>query len=363
MSTESRFRRAVGVLEALATPHGVDRYVELISPAWSLAEVRGRVTAAVRGTTDSVTLTIRPNRNWTGFRAGQYVQATVEIDGVRHTRCYSMASSAHRADGQFELTVKAHPHGKVSQHLVAEARPGMVLGLSPAQGEFTLADERPQRILLISGGSGITPVMSMLRTLADEGHRGPVTFLHYALTAETMIYRDELTELAAAHPNVTAVRVFTEAPGTGDLDGFFSAAQLAAAEPHWADAETYVCGPAPLMDGVRAHYEAAGVADRLHHEAFTLLQFVAEAGAAEGAIRFGRSGIDVASDGTTLLEHAEAAGLDPESGCRMGICHTCVRQLTCGTVRNVVSGELTSDAGTDVQLCVNVAVGDVEIDL
>jgi ferredoxin-NADP reductase len=365
LSRRQRFlRRTVEVVDAVVAPHGVDRYLELALPTWSSTEVRARVVAAERTTPSTVTLTLRPNANWTGFRAGQHTQVSVEIDGVRHTRCYSLAGSAHRADGLIELTVKAHPGGTVSRHLVDRAEPGMVVGLSPAQGDFVLPDARPDRLLLMSGGSGITPVMSMLRTLCDEGHDGRITFVHYALTAEDHAYRAELDALATSHPNVRLVRIYTDEPGTGDLDGFFSAAQIDAIDPDWRDAEVYVCGPAPLMDGVREHYAAAGRAERYHDEAFTLATVVAES--TGGRVTFAASGTTVVDDGRPILLQAEDAGLAPESGCRMGICHTCTRQLTCGTVRDVVTGELTESAGTKaipVRICVSAPVGDVAVDL
>ena len=167
-------RRLLGspLLEALAAPHGVDRYLELIRPSWSLHATRAEVVDVRRQTSDSVTLTLRPNENWQGFSTGQFVRLTVEIDGVRHTRCYSPACSEHAAGGALELTVSTHPEGKVSRYLRDHARPGMVVGLTPADGDFVLPDARPEHLLLISGGSGITPVMSMLRTLCDEGLPG-----------------------------------------------------------------------------------------------------------------------------------------------------------------------------------------------
>ena len=164
-------------------------------------------------------------------------------------------------------------------------------------------------MLLISGGSGVTPVMSMLRTLCDEGHGGPITFVHYALTAADHVYRDEVAALAAAHANVRVVRIYTDAPGTGDLDGFFTADQLAAAEPSWADAEAFVCGPAPLMNAVRAHYADAGLAARHHDEAFTLDQVIAES--TGGTVTFCGAGTTTTDDGRALLEQAEDAGLTP----------------------------------------------------
>ena len=358
-------QRAVRRLDAFATPHGIDRYVELVAPTWSSTEIRGRITQVAHPTADAVTLTIRPNSNWSGFTPGQHTQLSVEIDGVRHTRCYSMASSALE-QGSFELTVKAHPGGTVSRHLKDHAAVGMVVGLSPATGDFTLPGAPPAHLLLMSGGSGITPVMAMLRTLCAQGHTGTVTFVHYALTEGDMIYRDELAALDAAHPNLRLVRIFTDAPGAGDLDGFLTLEQLDAIDLHWRAAETYLCGPGPLMDGARRLYAAAGCEERLHMEAFTLTHVLAEAGDTGGTLRFGTSATEVADDGRPILLQAETAGLTPASGCRMGICHTCTRSLTCGTVRNVVDGSLTTapaETGVDIRVCISAPVGDVEIDL
>jgi len=356
-------RQALRVFNAAATPYGVDRYVELVRPSWSSTEVRAKVVHVARTTPRSVTLTLRPNGNWSGFRAGQHTQLSVEIDGVRQTRCYSMANDATSGTGLIELTITAHPEGRVSRHLQLAARKGQTVGLTTAQGTFTLPSSEPAHLLLISGGSGITPVMSMLRTRCALGWRTPVTFLHYALAAGDMLYREELEEIAATAPNVRLVRVFTDQPGTGDMDGFLTRAHLDAATPEWTSAEAFVCGPAPLMEAARTLFAQARRSEHLRTEAFTLTQFTAEAGTVDGTVRFGASERAVASDGTPLLLQAEAAGLTPLTGCRMGICHTCTRRLCAGVVRDAVTGELTNGPDVNIRICVSVPVGDVEIDL
>jgi stearoyl-CoA 9-desaturase NADPH oxidoreductase len=357
------FRRAVQVFDVAATPYGVDRYVELVRPSWSSTEVRAKVMRVARSTPRSVTLTLRPNGNWTGFAAGQHTQLSVEIDGVQHTRCYSMTNDATSRHGLIELTITAHPEGRVSQHLRQTVRRGQTIRLTTAQGAFTLPATEPDQLLLISGGSGITPVMSMLRTRCALGWQKPVTFVHYALTESDMLYRHELEELARTAPNVTLMRVFTDEPGTGDLDGFLSSQHLDAAAPRWADAEAFVCGPTPLMGSARALFEAKGRGGHLHTEAFTLAQITAEAGSVDGTVRFGASEMGRPSDGRPLLLQAEAAGLTPLSGCRMGICHTCTRRLCSGVVRDAVTGTLTNGPDVNIRICVSVPVGDVEIDL
>lgn len=358
-------RRALGsrLAATLSFPHGVDRYVEPFAPTWSLNEVRAEVVAARRLTADSVTLSLRPNANWRGFVPGQYVRLTVEIDGVRRTRCYSPAHSAHARDGLIELTAKAHANGFVSRYLRDQLRPGAIVTLSQAEGQFALPAWRPERVLLISGGSGITPVMSMLRTLCDEGYQGRISFLHYSNKAADLIYADELAQLAARHANVQLLRAFAEPGQGGELEGLFSREQLAQAVPDYAQAQTFLCGPPAMMKAVQAVYAAEGLGARLHLEHFTAAAPVAADAAAEGEVRFARSERLAANSGATLLDQAEAAGLKPESGCRMGICHACTCRKTSGTVRDTRTGALSDTGEEDIQLCVSVPVGTVTLDL
>ncbi len=356
-----RVRRLASLAEALLTPHGMDRYLELVNPMLVRGESRGEVVDVRRRTADTVTLTVRPSRAWRGFTAGQYVRVSVDIDGIRRTRCYSPACSQHRADGLFELTVKADPRGLVSRHLHRNIARGTVLGLSQPDGAFTMPARRPDRVVLISGGSGITPVLSMLRTLVDEGHAGDVTFLHYANDAEDVLYREELAELALRHPGLRVVLAYTTTDRGADLHGFFSAEHLAEAAPWFAEAQTYLCGPKPLMDSVRELFDARDLSERLHTEEFTPPTLTFDAADATGQIRFARSGTEFANTGKPLLEQAEDAGLHPEHGCRMGICFSCTKVKTSGRVRNAKSGVVSGEENEEIQLCVSVPVGDVEI--
>ncbi|WP_345342604.1 ferredoxin reductase [Rhodococcus olei] len=343
----------------MATPHPLDRYLELVDPMTTVRDLRARVVAVRRATADTVTITLRPTRQWRGFRAGQFVQVGVVVDGVRHTRCYSPAGADRDTD--IELTVKAHAHGLVSGHLRERVEVGTVVTLSQAAGTFTLPTPRPPRVLLISGGSGITPVMSMLRTLVAEGYRGDVTFLHYANRAEGVPYLAELRACAAGNANVNIVLAYTDSGG-GDLRGRFGAEHLDVAAPWWREAETYLCGPASLMRSVREQYDRHAPGDRLHVEEFAPVVASPDPGAA-GATTFRASGVTAENTGVSLLEQAEAAGLTPEYGCRMGICFSCTTVRASGCTRNLRTGELDSDPDTPIQLCVSAAVGDVTLSL
>jgi ferredoxin-NADP reductase len=355
-------RRVLGsnLVDLLTGPHGVDRYTELLKPAWTINEARAELVACERRTPRSVTLTLRPNRAFPGLRAGQHVNLSIEVDGRRLTRCYSPAGSEHARDGLLELTVGLHEGGVVSTWLREHARPGLVVGLDGAGGEFTLPDERPERIVFVSGGSGITPVLAMLRTLCDEGDRGEIAFLHYARSAAEACYRDELADLARRHENVRVLHGFTRAPAGGDLHGRFAAEHLHAAMPGGhREAALFVCGPPALVDAVTA---VAGEA-RVRSESFVPPVFAVPADPCGGRVAFAASGVETVDDGRSLLEQAESAGLSPEHGCRMGICHSCTSRKTRGAVRNLITGAVSTADEEDVQICVSAPLGDVELAL
>lgn len=356
--TGSGFRdRLLGLLTG---PHGVDRYTELVDPMWT-SEDRATVVRVSRSKPRSVTLWLRPNhpRVPTGrsaatggetqsFRAGQFLTVTVEIDGRRHSRCYSPAN----AEGVdlIELTVARHDGGVVSEYLHRAARPGLTVGLSAPAGDFVLPRPRPRRLLLIAGGSGITPVMSMVRTLAEEWYDGEIAVLHYVRALDHACYREHLI----AMPDV-AVLYCTTRDSDGDLTGHVDETHLTAA---MADPDAvYVCGPPALVDAVRAVHPTAVA------ESFAPAALAVPDSSGSGRVTFSGSGIDVADDGRPLLDQAEAAGLNPQSGCRMGICHTCTRRKVSGMVRNLSTGAISTADGDAVQICVSAPVGDVDIDL
>jgi ferredoxin-NADP reductase len=339
------------LVDLLTGPHGVDRYTEIVEPTWTLGDARAKVVAVRRQTPRSVTLTLEPNAAFAAgpaLRAGQHVNLTVEVDGRRQTRSYSPANA--EGDRLLELTIGVHDGGRVSQHLFRNARPGMVVGLDGVGGDFTLPTERPRSVLFVSGGSGITPVLSMLRTMRDEGSDRDITFIHYARTPEEACYREEL----ASMPGVRVLHGYSRSAQAGELTGYFGAEHLAdITEP---DA-VFVCGPPALVEAVREHFADASF------ESFVPPVFAVPAEASGGTVVFADSGVDVTDDGRSLLEQAEAAGLSPKSGCRMGICHTCTRRKSSGAVKNLITGAVSTADEEDVQICVSVPVGDVELSL
>ena len=348
--------RAVG---ALTSPQGVDRYLERVNPMWAAHEVRARVVAVhrevdVAGHPPVATLTLQPTSTWQGHRAGQHVQLGVEVDGARRTtRVFTISSPDSRRGDRFTITLRANPDGVVSRYLAERAQPGTMVHLSQAQGEFVLPDRVPEHVVFISGGSGITPVMSMLRSLQRRSHRGRVTFVHYAQSPEHQIFAAELDEIRRSGHGIDLHLLH---PELGDPN--LSPAHLGRLVPGYRDVPTWACGPAPLIEAVRAAYDGS---DALRVEYF---QPPRTSGASpRGDVVFARSGLEAPSSGAPLLEQAEALGLTPDFGCRMGICFTCTSRKSQGTVRNVLTGEESSLPDEDIRICVSAPVGDCVMEL
>jgi ferredoxin-NADP reductase len=346
--------------DMFAYPLRHSHYLELVNPLWTSHALMARVVAVREETADSRTLTLRPGAGWRSHRPGQFVRLGVPIGGQRHTRTYSISSAPDREDGCITVTVKAVADGRVSQRLVRQVRVGEYLPLGEPQGDFVLPESMPVHPLFITGGSGITPVMSMLRNYVQEYEVVPdAVHMHYAPRAKDVIFGAELEQLAATQRHYQLQRYYTR-----DGGAHFSAGQLEAACPDWREREVWACGPASLLAAVEAHWRAAGLSHLLHVERFHAPLADATAEAKAGRVNFAGSATEAQSDGvTSLLLIAENAGLNPKHGCRMGICHGCDTKLVSGCVRDLRNGALIAEPGDTVQVCVCSAVGDVELAL
>ncbi|CAI7980090.1 NADPH oxidoreductase [Frankia sp. Hr75.2] len=345
---------------SLTTPLLPDDYLGLIDPLWSRRGLRGRVEAVRREAAGVATLVIRPGAGWNEHRAGQYVRIGVNVDGVWHWRPYSVSSAPRDPGGVISITVKALPDGKLSGRLVEGVPPGAIVRLEKPRGCFVLPQVLPPRLLFVTAGSGITPVMSMLRGLAQGGEMPDAVVVHSAPTRDDVIFGTELRELAARFPTLRLHEHHTRVPG-GPARRLTMAA-LPAICPDWAERPAWVCGPPGMLADAEAWWRRAGVADHLRVERFRPAE--APGGGTGGRVRFARSGRQVQAGGnTSLLAVGEDAGVLMPSGCRMGICHSCLAQLTSGRVRDLRTGREHGAQGELVQTCVSGAAGDVEIDL
>jgi len=356
----ARIPRLPAVLTWPAPPQA---YTRLVDPLASGDGFRARVEDVVRETPRAVTLVLRPGDGWPPHRPGQWVALGVEIDGVRHTRCYSLTSVPGRPDGCITVTVQAVPDGIVSNHVGTRLAVGDLVHLAAPDGSFVLPAVRPVPLLFITGGSGITPVMGMLRSLAAARAVGDAVLVHHAPADSDVIFAADLQDLARRFPRF-GLDVTLTGPGAPPPDAALTAARLDRLCPDWRRREAWVCGPAPLLDAAETLWAGPDCTGTLHVERFSAARSAPAPSGSGGHVTFGTSRCTVDSDGSeTLLDLAESAGLTPTSGCRMGVCRRCVTPLRSGTVRDLRDGRTEPEPGTHVQICVSAAQGDVELDL
>lgn len=342
----------------ITTPLLPDDYLRLANPLWSARELRGRILEVRRETEDSATLVIKPGWGF-GFdyQPGQYIGIGLLFDGRWRWRSYSLTSSpAASANARtVAITVKAMPEGFLSTHLVAGVEPGAIVRLAAPRGNFVLPDPAPSSILFLTAGSGITPVMSMLRTLVRRKQITNVAHLHSTPTEADVMFAAELAELGANHPGYRLSVRQTRAQGRLDLS------RLDQLVPDWCERQTWACGPEGMLTWAEKVWSAAGVHDRLHVERFAVSK-AAPTGAG-GTVTFARSGRSVAVDAaTSLMDAGEGAGVQMPFGCRMGICQSCVVDLVEGHVRDLRTGR-EREPGTRIQTCVSAASGDCVVDV
>jgi stearoyl-CoA 9-desaturase NADPH oxidoreductase len=352
-------RRVLKALGALSTPLLPDDYLELINPLWSTRELRGRIEEVRRETANAATILIKPGYRWPGHKPGQYVRIGVDIGGVRHWRAYSLTSDPYREDELISITPKRVDAGKVSPFLVERARPGTIVSLSTIEGDFVLPDPPPDKLLFISAGSGITPIMSMLRHLDHYDQLHDVVVLHSARHSDDVIFGGDLRSMAARHEGFRLHEQLTRKHGRmgpDDLDRLC---------PDWVEREAFVSGPSDMLDAFCEHWGAHGDTERLRMERFQPKLGLGQNGEGEGGpIRFLSSQRDAESDGTQpILVAGEEAGLELPYGCREGICHTCVGELRAGRVRDLRNGKVYGQEGEMVRTCISAPEGPVEIDL
>jgi ferredoxin-NADP reductase len=354
--------RAWRLAELATTPLVPADYLDLLNPLRPGAELRGRIEEVHHETADAATLVIRPGADWAGHVPGQYVRIGVDVDGVRQWRAYSLTHGP-RDDGRISVTVKAVPDGKVSSYLVHRVRVGTLLHLEQAAGEFVLPTDGG-RFLFVTAGSGITPVIGMLRNLFPVSDTGAVRLprsegydivvVHVAPSEPQSIFLDNLRSLDAAG----LVRLVAR---YDDEHGVLDVTQLDELVPDLADRTTFACGPSGLLDALGAHLGERGLP--LLTEQFRVARITTGEG---GTLTFTRTGTTAeAGAATPVLDAAEAAGVLMPSGCRMGICYGCVLPLREGAVRDLRNGDLTVAApgdGVVVQTCINAAAGPCTFD-
>ncbi|MGP4018747.1 2Fe-2S iron-sulfur cluster-binding protein [Saccharopolyspora sp. 5N708] len=271
---------------------------------------------------------------------GQHLTVTLDIDGCEIERCYTISSPPSRPHVA-AITVKRIPHGVVSNWLHDHLAPGHTLRARGPLGTFSIARHPATKYLFLSGGSGITPLMSMTRTLHDLAHPTDVVFVHSARTPDDIIFRQELELIAATCQNIRVVHVCEDdSPSEqwGGYHGRLTPEMLRQIAPDFPEREVFTCGPSGYMSAVRLMLTEAGLPrNRYHQESFTLdvpTQSVPKMDdVGTFTVEFARTGRTVECDSDTpILDAASLSGITLPSSCRQGMCGTCKTTLLKGSV-------------------------------
>lgn len=351
------------LIQPLVDSSVFDFWAGHINPAWSWSRALARVVERRVEAHDAVTLVLKPNRHVGSFVAGQHVNVGVEVNGRRVTRSYSL-SNAPRRDGRLEITIKHVPGGVVSTHLCQHLKVGDVLEIGPAFGELTLPAKPEGAWLFLAAGSGITPLMSLIRQLANQNMPVNLTLAYWARTRADVCFARELQELAQRYPRFKLHLILTREPHrlADELSGRISSELLTQMVDNLGEQQIYACGPGGFVESARA---VTGAAQLFKAEAFTPATPIdLHQGNETVQLKLNRSGKTLTVPaGLSLLSALEAQGVHPRHGCRMGICHTCVCTKLEGTVEDTYTGDRDAEPDTTVRICVSRPCTDISLDL
>ncbi|MCB1173873.1 MAG: ferredoxin reductase [Leptospiraceae bacterium] len=331
-----------------------------IDPMFTFSKPMAKIVRIKPETTDTVSFYLQPNRHWQGFKAGQSITVQARSNGKLLERMYSLSSSPDRR--YLRITVKKQ--GLVSTALHETWQRGMVVPISQAQGEFCLPADTHTPLLLIAGGSGITPVYSLLQTLRGKSQKA--VLLYFNPTAHDVLFQTRLERLAAQNANIQVHFLYTRNPANGQPTTRLNAALLESLGIDARAVLTWLCGPASLQAAGRELWAQWGISHRLTMESFQIAARRPQesSGGAAVQVKLTRSRRELKLPGERpLLDELEDAGVYPRFGCRMGICRTCHCDKERGQVENLKDGDHSGEGREQIRLCVSRAASNLELNL
>lgn len=334
-----------------------------INPALSLNALMAQVVAVIPENADTHTYVLRPPPRWQGFTAGMHIPIAVEINGVLTRRTYTISSSPeqYQRQGTIAITVKRLAGGRLSSQLFKHLNVGQWLEIGEAIGDFTFDKAVSEKVLFLAAGSGVTPFFSMLNDYLKVATSTYITLMYYCRRQDEVIFAQQLAKLAKAYSHFTLVPIFT------DINGRIDAIHLLQHCPDVAQRDVFVCGPEGFMTRATTLLHQQGVAQRqIFQESFgrRLSPVNLQTSTTTSEVSFSKSTVRIAGDGKkTILELAELAGLTPKYGCRSGICHECKCTKVSGQVVDYRNGKKSSFDAEEIQVCISIPHGAVEIAL
>jgi len=371
--------------------------IQMIVPQWSTDAYRAQIID-IRDEMDGMyTLVLKPktgmiDRNWPVFEAGQFIELMVEKEGARTLRCFSISSSPfyYEKTGLIELSIRIQQKGRITPWIREQLKIGSLVNISEAQGDFILATgglskgalpeagsakaifpnavkskknadkQNSDKLLFIAGGSGITPFRSMLQQLNSHENAVDIQLLYYSRDSQHILFQQEFEQIEKENENIRITFIDSE------NDGFICTEHLQAYCSDYYLRTVFICGPSPMIQQARKVLAELDVSkDKIIFEFFGAAPIEIENNA-QGAVLFQTSDKTIISEKdsvSTLLEQAEEAGVNPVSGCRIGVCHQCICKKKSGIVFNTRTQEYSDTGSEEIQLCISVAQGDVVLDL
>lgn len=352
------------LLSPFVNPGVFDFWAQQIRPDWSWDRPLATVVERRLEARDTVTLTLKLNRHCALPQPGQHINVSTEVDGRRVTRSYS-PTRVDKKRRTLEITVRQVPNGMVSSHLVHDTQAGDVLELGDAFGRMTWPAGVGGKWLLLAAGSGITPLISLIRQAQQSASPADIVLIYWAKTRADLCFATELRTLAAHNPNVRFFPVLTQEAACleDEAKGRLDSVLLNSMVMDLSLRQVYACGPSGFVDTARSL--TANVALRFEAEAFTPSAALhADANSAPVRITLQSTGRTVTvPSGQALLPALEAQGLSVPHGCRMGICNTCSCTKVAGTTQDLQSGDPQDEPNSAVRLCISSARTDLTLDL
>lgn len=318
-----------------------------------------------RETSDTFTYEFSPvNAQLKPFLAGAHINVRLPAGNKNSLiqRTYTLSSSPKTLP-TFTLTVKRVNGGRVSNWLADHLEPGHSLDFTQAAGDFILPEQTPGRLLFIAAGSGITPLMSMLRFLAETANKSEIDCLYYARSPEDIIFHEQLETLCRSMKGLRINYCVEQAnPDWYGLSGRIAAEHFSELR-QLSKYEIYLCGPAPFMTAACQTLTSLGVEEYQIHKELFALDMSAHSVQTQAKVQFSGEAEARLMTKKTLLEEAESRGLALASGCRSGICKTCRCKKISGETVNLLNGKRSSAGNEYILACVTQALSDTILEI
>ncbi|MDN5513503.1 ferredoxin reductase [Acinetobacter sp.] len=340
--------------DSVIDQHAANFWLQKFNSLWSVNQALGKIVQKENAAQNMASLTLQVNRHFKMGQAGQHHPILVEVDGIRYERSYSLT----QLDAQHVLlTVKKVDQGKVSSWLVEQSQVGDILEFGQPYGDMLLPTQA-QPMVLLAAGSGITPMLSLLKALSKTGQmaQAPIQLLYWVKQYADCAFKTRFEKLAEQYPNFSFQVFYTQEEDAGVRLNQDHAALVTNIE----NSVVYACGPSGFVAQAEQLFAHA---QSFKSEAFSMSAVEnSDIGFVNITLLKSKKVVAIPK-GQSILTSLEQQNIKPTHGCRMGICNKCVCNKVEGSTKNLVNGSQNSEPGNVLKICVNSAQSDLVIDL